>query len=290
MKEKDPEKSVKIMLYEGIFLESGLAQQLATQMMEKGIEVKLYKDQHGKLHTLHSATTSFDGNEITLGSANTTFGGLFSNREANVNMVGTEAVKPFENQFDIDWQQNSRDVTPDDLKLASQAEGDDKEEEEVKAYYDVPFSEVSKHLGIEEKRLHGALSKIYYILGYSDFNDKKSLEIRLAVQKLASYAYKDNKEFDKTVDRFCRILSVETADMANPEKETTMINKLINDAREALGSYIVLNNIVINDPKANIDDLTDKFVSMFKEMSKPGGQVNNTMDVRSNFANLYGVE
>jgi len=290
MKEKDPEKSVKIMLNEGIFLESGLAQQLAQQMMDKGIEVKLYKDSQGKLHTLHSATTSFDGNEMTLGSANTTFGGLFSNREADVNVVGKDSVSPFETQFDVDWENNSRAVTPDDLKLAAKAEGDDKEEEAVKPYYDVPFSEVSKHLGIEEPRLEGALNKFYDILGYSDFNDKKSLEIRLAVQKLASYAYKDNREFDKTVDRFCKILSVETADMANPEKETTMVNKLINDAREALGSYIVLNNIVINDPKADIDDLTDKFVDMFKEMSKPGGQVNNTMDVRSRFANLYGVE
>lgn len=290
MKEKDPEKSVKIMLNEGIFLENALAQQLAQQMMDKGIEVKLYKDAQGKLHTLHSATTSFDGNEMTLGSANTTFGGLFSNREADVNVVGVDTIKPFESQFDVDWESNSRDITPEDLKLASQAEGDDKEEAEVKAYYDVPFSEVSKHLGIEEKRLHGALSKIYDILGYSDFNDKKSLEIRLAVQKLASYAYKDNKEFDKTIDRFCKILTVETADMANPEKETTMVNKLINDAREALGSYIVLNNIVINDPKANIDDLTDKFVAMFKEMSNPGGDVNITMDVRSKFADMYGIE
>ncbi|MEQ8226406.1 MAG: phospholipase D-like domain-containing protein, partial [Candidatus Eremiobacterota bacterium] len=271
-----------------------LAQQLAKQMMDKGIEVKLYKDEFGKLGTLHAATTSFDGNEMTLGSANTTFGGLFSNREADVNVIGGDTISPFEKQFDVDWERNSRDITPEDLKLASEAEGDEKAEESsdkaAKPYYDVPFSEVSKHLGIEEKRLDGALSKIYDILGYSDFNDKKSLEIRLAVQKLAAYAYKDNKEFDKTVDRFCKILTVETADMANPEKETTMVNKLINDTREALGSYIVLNNIVINDPKADIGDLTDKFVAMFKEMSKPGGEVNNTMDVRSKFADKYGIE
>jgi len=285
-KEKDPGREIKILLNESIFLESGPAQKIAQEMMEKGIQVRLYRDPQGVLKTLHSAATTFDGSEASFGSANTTFGGRFSNREVNVNVVGADTLKPMEAQFDVDWEKNSREITPDDLKLAKGSE----DEEKAKAYYDTPIEHIGEVLSIDVKRLQGALDRICSTVGYSDFKDSQMLEIKLAVQKLASMANKDNKNFDTIMDRFIKILGAETADNAAPEKETKVAAQHVKSVRQSLGNYIVLNNIAMNEPKADIDDLTGKFVAMFKSMADAGGQVDDTRDVVAAFAEKYGVE
>lgn len=287
LKQADPNRDVKILLNEGIFLESGLAQKLAQEMMDAGIQVKLYKDEKGKLGTLHAATTMFDKNEATIGSANTTFGGLFSNREADVNVVSQETLAPVDTQFDYDWEHNCREITPEDMKLAAKA---DEKDESARPYYDTPLENIAKVFGLDLKKMQNAMDRIYDTLGYSDFKPNQELEIRLAVQKLGSMCYQDNKEFDKTVNRYIKLLEAEVKDLETPQdKESKKANKLVKDAREALGNYIVINNIAMNDPKADRETLTDEFVKLFAEMDDPNGKVDTTMDVRSKFAERFGI-
>jgi hypothetical protein len=192
-----------------------------------------------------------------------------------------------EEQFDVDWEKNSREITPDDLKLAAGA-GED--EEKAKPYYDTPIENIGKVLSIDVKRLEGAIDRICSTVGFSEFKDSQMLEIKLAVQKLASMAYKDNKAFDKIMDRFIKILGAETSDNAAPEKETKVAAQHVKSVRQSLGSYIVLNNIAMNDPRADMDDLADKFATMFKSMADKTGQVDDTRDVVAAFAGKYGVE
>lgn len=286
-KEANPNLPVKLLLNEGIFLESGPAQKLAQQMMDKGIEIKLYKDEKGKLDTLHAATTMFDKNESTLGSANFTFGGLRSNREVDVNIVDEKTLEPVSKQFDYDWEKNSREITPDDLKLA-----DKEKDEDAKPYYDTPIENIAKVMELPLKKLEGAIDKIYETVGFSEFNTNNAVEIKLVVQKLASFAYKDEAAFDKTMDRFIKILASEVKDTANPEKANAVQKKLTNDVREALGDYIVINNIAMNKPEMDRDDLTDKFLEIFDGMNgkDANGASDETFEARSVFANTYGID
>ncbi len=287
VKEKDPDRQVKILLNESIFLENGNAQKLAQKMIDKGIEVRLYKDEKGKLNTLHSAATTFDGREASFGSANTTFGGLFSNREANVNIVGQDNVKPMETQFDYDWEKNSREIKPDDMKMATKAAGED--EEKAKPYYDVPIEQIGKALSIDVKKLNAAIEKIYDTVGFEKFKDNQALEIKLVVQKLASMAYKDNKAFDTIMNKFVKLLTQQVSNMKEPEKENKKAALQVKNIRETLAEYIVINNIVANDPKADRDDLVNKMITISKAMADPSGVVDNTRLIISAFADKYGI-
>ena len=286
-KEADPEKDIKILLNESIFMEQKSAQKEAMKLMDAGIEVRLFHDKKDPEAFLHAATTVYDGKEADIGSANTTFGGLFMNREANVNVAAD--IDIVDKQFHYDWENTSREITQDDLKLALT------DAPKPTPFYDTPLDHIAKTLGIGEAKLQKAIDDIKEVTGGDKLalTDYQAMEIKLAVQKIASYAPNNEKSFDKAMKRFMKLVTVEEHDNFVPEKEGKQKEKAVKDAREALGDYIVLHNIAINTPGEDedklMDKMTDDFVKLFKEMDK-AKHIDDTMEVRSAFVEKYGIE
>lgn len=284
-KQADPEKDIRILLNAPIFLEQASAQKQAQKLMDAGIQVRLFKDAENPDKFLHAATTVYDGKEVDVGSANTTFGGLFSNREANVDVVPGEG-NVIDAQFKHDWEHNSREITPDDMKLA------EADEPKAPPFYDTPMEHIAKTLGIGEAKLQKSIDDIKDATGNADLTDFQALEVKLIAQKLASYSPNDEGAFDRAMDRFMKMLTVEVDDTFVSEKPGEIKEKACNDARETLGNYIMLHNIAINNPDKDqeklMDELTDNFVNLFKEMND-GKVLDDTMEVRSAFVTKYGV-
>jgi len=287
VKTANPEKEINILLNEPIFREQKSAQVNAIKLMDAGVNVRLFKDPDDPEKFLHAAVTGYDGKELDLGSANTTFGGLFSNREANVNVVTGEDNTVIK-QMEEDWKNNSREITPEDLKLATE------DAPKEVPFYDTSIEHISQVLGVGQAKLEKAIDDIKEAtgakgIGLSDFQE---LEIKLVVQKLASYGPKDEAAFDRAMDRYMKILKAESDDTFVPEKEGEMKTKATNDAREALGSYIILHNIAINSPNQDeeklMDKLTDDFTKMFDKMDD-SKMLQDTMDIRSAFVQKYGI-
>lgn len=283
MKKNDQGKVIRIVLNEGIFLESPLSQKYARELLDAGVEVKLYKDSNGKFDTLHAATTIYDRDEAVVGSANTTFGGLFSNREVDVDIAGEGKVEVLDRQFDYDWEHNTRDITTADLSLAES-------KEKAKPYYDTPISNIAAVMGIPESTLQKAQRQIYDRLGRDSYKTGNELEIKLIIQKLASMSYKDEAEFQKSLKRYLDLLTVEVADRADKGKtESKKESSLVRDAREALGDYIIMHNIAVNEKDASMDSLTGAFIKTFESMGDVKGLVDDTEEVRSIFADRCGI-
>jgi len=283
MKQNDPEKDIRIVLNEGIFLESPISQKYAKMLLDAGVEVRLYRDSLGKLDTLHAATTIYDRDEAVVGSANTTFGGLFSNREVDVDIAGTGNVEVLDRQFDYDWEHNTREITGADLSLAESSE-------KTKPYYDTPMPNIAAVMGLPEAALRKARREIYDRLGRDSYKTGNELEIKLIIQKLASMSYRDEAEFQKSLRRYLDLLTVEVADCSNKGKtDSKKESSLVRDAREALGDYIVVHNVAVNTDAGSMDSLTRAFIKTFESTGDSRGLTEDTEEARSLFADRHGI-
>ena len=92
-----------------ICTEFSINDKIAEELKDAGVEVKWYKVDDSIGQKLHAKWGLFDGEQLTIGSANMTFKGLYINREIGADVNDKKTGSVFEKQFHHDWEHASTD-------------------------------------------------------------------------------------------------------------------------------------------------------------------------------------
>lgn len=264
---------VRIILFKNIYETNETERAGVEELRNNGAKVKFFNSD--KYKTLHAKMATFDGQEVSVGSANWTFGGLNSNRELNVNVVDKDTTAFFNTKFDSDW-------------LKAEEINNFKFGADVKSFDNVELEDIAKTFEYDISSLQKAQKLMLSAMSCDISVPNAKMHSVLILQKLIS-SLENKNEFEAALNKLLELIKTEISDISAYFAEGKNDKMKVSSAREALGDYLILKNISRNTNK-DFDFLVDQFIERFKKSDDKEQKFDNTRMVRANIINEFGIK